>query len=151
MKKVIAVVLSAVMVALLVAGCVDSEDRAGGNAEVNISGTWIVEYQDTYVLQGQFKSGNYTMELYQSGNDVFGSYVVPATQTTPEIRCPVMGEVYDGNTTVLTIICVGNGYVGITKARGTVSLNDTRSGTYMGSDNSGKIWEGIFTANRPIV
>ena len=139
------------MVSLLVAGCVVSEDMASGNAEVNISGTWIVEYQDTYVSSGQLKSGNYTMELYQWENDVFGSYVVPATQTTPEIRCPVMGEVYDENTTVLTDVCVGNGYVGITKKRGTVSLNDTISGTYMGSDNSGKVWVGIFTANRPIV
>ena len=154
MKKVIAVILSAAIVALLVTGSVLSGDQESGNAQVDISGNWTVEYQDTYLSEGPLGSGNYTMQLYQSGNDVSGSYVIPATPTTSEFKGAITGEVGDGDTIVLTSINVGDEYIGITKMRGDVSLNDTIndtiSGTYLGSDNFGKVWEGIFRARRPL-
>lgn len=151
MKKVIAVVLSAVLVALLVTGSVVSEDMESENAQVDISGNWTVEYQCTYVSPPEAPdSGKYNMTLYQSGSDVAGSSVFHVTPTI-EFKAAITGELYDGDTIVLTEIQVVDGYIGITKLRGNVSLDDTISGTYMGSNNFGKVWEGIFNAKRPPV
>ena len=147
----LAAVFSVVLVALLVTGSGVSDNMANENTEDNLSGTWIVESQDTYVSEGALGSANYTMTLYHSnrlGNDISGSYVLPATATNPEFRGAIMGELRDGIIIRLTCINVGEEYVGITGMCGFVSLNDTISGTYMGSDNYGKVWEGTFTAKR---
>jgi len=148
MKIGLAVLFSALVVGLLVAGSVASDDMAGENETVNLTGSWIYEYQDTYVSTGQLYSGNFTMDINQLGNAVLGSYVVPATETESEIICPFVGTISDGDTISLTNICVGDLYVGLSQTIGTVSLNDTISGTYMGSDNTGKVWLGNFTASR---
>jgi hypothetical protein len=148
MKIGLAVVFSALIVGLLVTGPVASDDMAGETTTVNLTGSWIYEYQDTYVSTGQLHSGNFTMELHQFGNALLGSYVVPATETESEIICPVVGEIYDGDSITLTSICVGDLYVGLSQTIGAVSLNDSISGTYMGSDNTGKVWLGNFTASR---
>ncbi len=148
MKIGLAVLFSALVVGLLVTGSVASDDMASENATINLTGSWIYEYQDTYVSTGQLHSGNFTIELHHLENAIVGSYVVPATETESEIICPVVGTISDGDTITLTNICVGDLYVGLSQTIGTVSLNDTISGTYMGSDNTGKVWLGNFTASR---
>ena len=45
MKIWLAVVFSALVVGLLLTGSVASDDMAGENATVNLTGSWIYEYQ----------------------------------------------------------------------------------------------------------
>jgi hypothetical protein len=148
-RRNIAVLLSAVLVGLLVLGSVVSDDVEIGDAQVNVSGIWIVETQDIYLSSGPLSSGTHAMRLYQSGDDVVGTYVLRETLEHPELRGAITGEVCDNDTLALTCITVAaDGYIGITKMKGTISLNDTISGTHLGSDNFEKVWECIFNANR---
>ena len=142
MKKVIVAVLSAVLVvALLVTGSVVSEEE---NAQVDVSGNWVVEENTTYVTPpwpiGEFTS---PMSLYQSGNDVTGALVFNLTPTI-QFKSTIFGELYDDNTIVLTRIQLLEDEPG-----GEVFLNDTISGTFVGSDNNGIDWKGTFRAYRP--
>ena len=150
MKKVIVAVLSAVLVvALLVTGSVVSEEE---NAQVDVSGNWVVEENTTYVTPpwpiGEFTS---PMSLYQSGNDVTGALVFNLTPTI-QFKSTIFGELYDNNTIVLTRLQLREdepGYLGICRMRGEVFLNDTISGTFVGSDNNETDWKGTFRAYRP--
>jgi hypothetical protein len=150
MKKVIAAVLSAVLVvALLVTGSVVSDE---GNAQVDVSGNWIVEDNTTYVTPPwPIKDYTFPIRLCQSGNDVTGAFVFNLTPTI-QFKGTIFGEVYDDNTIVLTRLQLLEdepGYIGITRMRGEVSLNGTISGTSVGSDNNETDWKGTFRAYRP--
>lgn len=141
----LAAIFSVVLVALLVTGSGVSDNSANGDTGDILSGTWYVEERETYVSEGALESVNYTMKLYYSnrlGNDISGSCIVK------DRRAAIIGELRDGNIIHLTEISVKDDYVEITGSCGTVSLNGTISGTYLGSDNNGMVWEGTFTAKR---
>ncbi|MFC1886262.1 hypothetical protein ACFLZM_04330 [Thermodesulfobacteriota bacterium] len=124
-----------------------SSDIGRRQATINVGGAWQADLQDTRRSEGRPGSVEFNMILMQEGESIGGTFSMSLPGEV-NLMGAVTGVV-SGNRVMLVTTVVEPNYVNKTTL--TANLKDGRlKGEYAGSDNTGKLWTGRFTASKKI-